>query len=181
MSIKESALTAITSIAQSDFVRAVTSAGASRRITVSNLAKAIVESYTGSSLAGSSQSIKSAVDSINSNLGTITNQTSITTTIPSAAKTQSCSISLGAGVYVITFLAGLNVASGTQVQITITQGTTDIVAPQIFIGSTGLHKLEAVAIININATTTIYGTVYQNSGSSITMSTNIMKAVKIRG
>ena len=67
MSIKESALTAITSIAQSDFIRAVTSAGASRRITLANLAKAIVESYTGSSLAGSSQSVKSAIDSLNSN------------------------------------------------------------------------------------------------------------------
>lgn len=68
MSIKESALTAITSIAQSDFIRAVTSAGASRRITLANLAKAIVESYTGSSLAGSSQSVKSAIDSLNSNM-----------------------------------------------------------------------------------------------------------------
>lgn len=66
MSIKESALTAITSIAQSDFIRAVTSAGASRRITLANLAKAVVEQYTGSSLAGSSQSIKSAIDSLNS-------------------------------------------------------------------------------------------------------------------
>lgn len=61
MSIKESALTAITSIAQGDFVRAVTSAGASRRVTVSNLAKAIIESYSGSSLAGSSRSVQSAL------------------------------------------------------------------------------------------------------------------------
>lgn len=65
MSIKESALSAITSITQSDFVRAVTSAGASRRVTVSNLAKAIVESYTGSSLGGSARSIKTAFDSMN--------------------------------------------------------------------------------------------------------------------
>lgn len=67
MSIKESALTAITAISNSDFVRAVTSAGASRRITVANLAKQIVEGYAGSSLAGSSQSVKSAIDSLNSN------------------------------------------------------------------------------------------------------------------
>lgn len=66
MSIKESALTAITAISNSDFVRAVTSAGASRRITVANLAKQIVEGYAGSSLAGSSQSVKSAIDSLNS-------------------------------------------------------------------------------------------------------------------
>ena len=66
MAIKELALAAITSITQSDFVRAVTAAGASRRITVANLAKAIVENYTGSSLAGKSQSVKAALDSLNS-------------------------------------------------------------------------------------------------------------------
>ena len=66
MSIKESALSAITTITQSDFIRAVTSAGASRRVTVANLAKAIIESYNGSSLAGSNQSAKSAIDSLNS-------------------------------------------------------------------------------------------------------------------
>lgn len=64
MSIKESALTAITTITNSDLIRAVTSAGASRRITVSNLAKHFIENYAGSSLAGSSQSVKSALDSI---------------------------------------------------------------------------------------------------------------------
>ena len=67
MAIKESALSLITSIAQGDWVRAVTSAGASRRVTVADLAKAIVETYTGSSLAGSAQSVKAALDSLNSN------------------------------------------------------------------------------------------------------------------
>ena len=66
MSIKESALSAITSITQSDFIRAVTAAGASRRLTVANLAKAIIESYTGSSLGGANQSVKAALDALNS-------------------------------------------------------------------------------------------------------------------
>jgi len=66
MSIKESALSAITSITQSDFIRAVTSAGASRRVTVANLAKAIIEAYTGTSLAGENQSVKAALDALNS-------------------------------------------------------------------------------------------------------------------
>lgn len=68
MGIKESALAAITTITQSDLIRAVTAAGASRRITVANLAKAIIENYTGSSLAGSSQSVKAALDSLNSKM-----------------------------------------------------------------------------------------------------------------
>ena len=75
MSIKESALSAITSIAQSDFIRTVTSLGASRNVTVANLAKAIVESYTGSTLAGSNQSVKAALDSLNSKIGTVTTLT----------------------------------------------------------------------------------------------------------
>lgn len=41
MSIKESALSAITSIAQNDFIRVVTAAGASRRISLANLANTI--------------------------------------------------------------------------------------------------------------------------------------------
>ena len=75
MAIKESALSLITSIAQGDWIRAVTSAGASRRVTVANLAKAIVESYTGSSLAGSSQSVKAAIDSLNSKMAHICRDT----------------------------------------------------------------------------------------------------------
>lgn len=64
MAIRESLLDALSSIATSDFVRSVTSAGASSKVTVSNLAKSIIENYTGSTLAGSAQSVKSAIDTI---------------------------------------------------------------------------------------------------------------------
>lgn len=64
MAIRESLLDALNSIATSDFVRSVTYAGASSKVTVSNLAKTIIENYTGSTLAGSSQSVKSAIDAI---------------------------------------------------------------------------------------------------------------------
>ena len=40
MGIKESALAAVNNLAQSDFVRVVTSAGASRKLTLANLEKA---------------------------------------------------------------------------------------------------------------------------------------------
>lgn len=46
MAIKESALAVITSIAQGDFVRVVTSAGASRLMTVNNFGRAITGSIT---------------------------------------------------------------------------------------------------------------------------------------
>lgn len=44
---------------------------ASYKLLVSDIAKAIVENYKGSSLAGSAQSVKSALDSLNSRLGGI--------------------------------------------------------------------------------------------------------------
>lgn len=47
MSVKESALSAITSIAQADFVRVVTAAGASRRISLANLGNAIFNNRSG--------------------------------------------------------------------------------------------------------------------------------------
>ena len=80
MGIRESALSVISAIAQGDFVRAVTSDGNSRRVTVANLAKAIVESYTGSSLGGSQRSIKAAIDDINNKI-IIENVTSSSITI----------------------------------------------------------------------------------------------------
>ena len=63
---KEKNLTNVTSIAAADFARLVTSAGASVKATAANLAKYVIETYNGSSVAGSSQSVKDALDSLNS-------------------------------------------------------------------------------------------------------------------
>lgn len=68
MGVKEKALTAASSIASGDFLRMVTSAGAARKIDYSKLAKAIVEEYNGSTIAGSAQTLKAALDSLNSNM-----------------------------------------------------------------------------------------------------------------
>lgn len=50
----------------SDYIRVVGSDNASYKQLVSDVAKKIIENYTGSSLAGSSQSVKSAIDALNS-------------------------------------------------------------------------------------------------------------------
>jgi hypothetical protein len=63
---KEKNLAAVTSVAAADFLRIVTSAGASVKATAANLAKYVIETYNGSSVAGSSQSVKDALDSLNS-------------------------------------------------------------------------------------------------------------------
>lgn len=66
---KEKNLTTVTSVAAADFARLVTSAGASVKATAANLAKYVVETYNGSTVAGSAQSVKSALDSLNSKFG----------------------------------------------------------------------------------------------------------------
>lgn len=65
---KEKNLTTVTSVAAADFARLVTSAGASVKATAANLAKYIIETYNGSTVAGSAQSVKSALDSLNSKI-----------------------------------------------------------------------------------------------------------------
>lgn len=70
MGIRESALNTIASLANGDFVRMVTAAGASRKASLQTIAQHIIENYTGSSLAGSNQSVKAALDELNSTLAT---------------------------------------------------------------------------------------------------------------
>lgn len=77
---KEKNLTAVTSVAAADFLRVVTSAGASVKATAANLAKYIVETYNGSTVAGSAQSVKSALDSLNSKTPTIMGGSQVTIT-----------------------------------------------------------------------------------------------------
>lgn len=57
-----------TTLTVSDYIRVVGSDNASYKQLVSDVAKKIIENYTGSSLAGSSQSVKSALDALNSKL-----------------------------------------------------------------------------------------------------------------
>jgi len=68
MGIRESALNTITALTNSDFVRMVTAAGASRKASLQSVAQHIIENYAGSSLAGSNQSVKAAIDGLNSTL-----------------------------------------------------------------------------------------------------------------
>lgn len=54
------------SLTVNDFIRVVGTDNVSYKQLVSDVAKKIIENYTGSSLAGSSQSVKSALDALNS-------------------------------------------------------------------------------------------------------------------
>lgn len=63
---KERNLPSKTTLTTSDYIRVVGSDNASYKQLVSDVAQKIIEDYTGSSLAGSSQSVKSALDALNS-------------------------------------------------------------------------------------------------------------------
>ena len=63
----EKNLTQKSSLTTSDYIRVVGSDNVSYKQLVSDVAKKVIETYAGSSLAGSSQSVKSAIDSLNSN------------------------------------------------------------------------------------------------------------------
>ena len=54
------------SLTVNDFIRVVGTDNVSYKQLVSDVAKKVIENYTGSSLAGSSQSVKSALDALNS-------------------------------------------------------------------------------------------------------------------
>lgn len=125
MSIKESALNTIAALTNSDFVRMVTSAGASRKATLQSIAQHIIETYAGSSLAGSNQSVKAALDGLNSTLGSVKNETIRMTVV------QDYTVTLDAlALYIIT--AGkLNTATAATngLYICTTHGTASSIRP----------------------------------------------------
>lgn len=92
-----------TSLTTSDYIRVVGSDNVSYKQLVSDVAKKIIENYTGSSLAGSSQSVKSALDSLNSK--SLTYLRTLTSSDDCDALTQ--------GVYIYTTSAPQNAPSGT--------------------------------------------------------------------
>lgn len=65
--IYEKNLSNASGIGSGDYLRTVNSNNESEKINYTLLAKAIIEQWTGSTLAGSAQSVKSALDSLNSN------------------------------------------------------------------------------------------------------------------
>ena len=68
MGIRESALSTLSALTNNDFIRMVSSAGASRKATLQAIAQHIIEQYAGSSLLGKQQSVKSALDELNSTI-----------------------------------------------------------------------------------------------------------------
>ena len=87
MGIKEKDLPSASGVSGTDYMREVTSGGLSYKALVADVAKYIVENYAGSSLAGSAQSVKSAIDAVNSNTFALVR--SSMTSIPNSADLDS--------------------------------------------------------------------------------------------
>ena len=68
--VYEQNLASKSTLTTTDYIRVVGSDNVSYKQLVSDVAKKIIENYTGSTLAGSAQSVKSALDSLNSKMGT---------------------------------------------------------------------------------------------------------------
>lgn len=182
MGIKESALAAITTITQSDLIRAVTAAGASRRITVANLAKAIIENYTGSSLAGSSQSVKAALDSLNSNYQNIV-PTNVT--LPSGTSyNEIASFNLpSGGLYLIdlsvTFPANSNGRRDVNISGDSGGNAWGLISRDVRKPADGdVTTCRAIFYYPASKATTLYANARQNSGTELSCSTRI-QAIKL--
>ena len=105
----ESNLSAKSSLTTSDYIRVVGLDNEAYKQSVSDVAKKILENYTGSSLAGSSQSVKSALDALNSNL-TLRN---IASNLSSSAATINAAYSQRIGQVVV-----------VQIRFTLTSAVT---------------------------------------------------------
>lgn len=107
---KERNLTNITSVAAADFLRIVTSAGASVKATAANFAKYVIESYNGSTIAGSAQTVKDALDLLNSKSTSVAltiGSVSSNATVRKRAEVCVLPVSIGNGTALSSFTSGM--------------------------------------------------------------------------
>ena len=113
--------------------------------------------------------------------GAIINGTALTSTVANATKTNTSSVEVGAGTWLILFQAALPLGTGKQFQATITpSGESDLCAMQPGTAITGLTRLNVTAIYSTNSTATVYGTMYHNNGSALTVNTSNILAVRLK-
>ncbi len=110
---------------------------------------------------------------------TVQTGTALTTTVANTTKTNTISVALSKGIWIVVYQAALPIGTSKQFQSTISNGSTDIVAQQNGTAITGLTRHNVTAIVELSDLTMIYGTMYHNSGSTLTINTNKMWAVRI--
>ena len=119
----------------------------------------------------------SILDELIKRTGTIVPGTEITTSVPDSIKTNTASVTLPAGVWIVNFQVGLNVGSSPHAfQATITT-TSDNASQQVY--SQGILRHNLTAILSIEQSTTVYGTVYHTIGQERTALQNKLTAIRI--
>lgn len=117
--VYEQNLASKSTLTTTDYIRVVGSDNVSYKQLVSDVAKKIIENYTGSTLAGSAQSVKSALDSLNSKTaGNLTAGTNMTL----AAGYNNCATKVGRVVVVDFALTASADVAGSSVVATIPSG-----------------------------------------------------------
>ena len=110
----------------------------SGKIDYATLAQAIIENYTSSTLAGSAQSVKSALDSLNSKTTTITGSFTLDSNQSSAANNLNVK-QVGNMVVIWGYVAGLTLTANTETTIGTIGGVSFPSAAVRLVGSVGAN------------------------------------------
>ncbi len=109
----------------------------------------------------------------------IVNGEVLTNTVASTTKTNVNQLVLEAGTWLIIFQSAISVGSSKQFQSTITYNSADVAGEQGGTSLTGIVRHNLSAIIKFDSQATVYGTMYQNSGSSLSTLMNTMYAIPL--
>lgn len=123
--VYEQNLASKSTLTTTDYIRVVGSDNVSYKQLVSDVAKKIIENYTGSTLAGSAQSVKSAVDSLNSKKATGTYDFNGTSSGRGyVTVTMSASVANEAIKSIHAYTGAVSASGGLQLSPICTSGTT---------------------------------------------------------
>lgn len=146
--VYEQNLASKSTLTTTDYIRVVGSDNVSYKQLVSDVAKKIIENYTGSTLAGSAQSVKSAVDSLNSKTDLSSSYSNLISTTPDSVSI----IKKGNVAHIVIQYPSVSIANDTQI------GTLPSV-----IKSTGLSIFK---VINRTSGAPIAGTCWVLAGTN---------------
>lgn len=110
-------------------------------------------------------------------IGTVRAGSVVTSSVPNATKTNVASVSVEAGTWLVIYNAAISVSSGKQYQATIFVNNSDVAAEQNFSGR--LVRLNLSAVVQLTGATTIYGTAFHDQGTTVSMNTNVLRAIRL--
>jgi hypothetical protein len=177
----EQTTASMTEAGTSDFLGGYTATGgnANRKFSLSGLANYFLNKFK-MTLGGSSQTVKSAIDTLNSKFRYIEGSASHSLSVPSGAFTNVASLSLpSAGTYAIT--------GGFQWSTSIAQITvgvlklesSEITGTTVRTNAGNGSGYNASVVLSVNSAATVYLAAYQGTGDSKNVSSVMLRAAKV--